>query len=232
VLPDVRELEISDFRVVAGEDETAPYLLRNLTIEAFSAGQATPFRLVVEGFGAWSGSLTWFADRAELAVTARGEGSWPGELALRAELRLNDATGAVELSLVGAPFAAYAAEPQLSLAYASLPAGLRIHGLRLAADALLLEGAGCLLIGDRPALHLDLTAERIDADALPELPVPASGQAAEGERQSAPEWPDGLDVNVRLSVGELLAGGAVARQAVLRLGGEPDCLAVERAAAD
>jgi len=232
VLPDVRELEISDFRVIAGEDETAPYVLHKLSIEEFRAGQATPFRLQVEGLGDWSGTLTWLADRAELALAASGQGSWPGELRLQAEARLDDLTGALELRWAGAATAALRAEPQLTLAYVWQPAGLRIRDVRLAADPLQVQGAGCFLTGDRPALHLDLFADRVDADALPDLSVLSSGEPAAGAGRPAAEWPDGLDLNVRLSVEELLAGGAVARQAVLRLGGEPDCLPVEPAAAD
>jgi len=232
VLPDVRELEITDFRVVAGADGTAPYLLRNLRIEEFTAGRATPFRLAVEGFGDWAGSLTWRPEGAELALAASGAGDWPGKLQLRAEALLDDATGAVELRWAGLPAAAFGAEPQLNLAYAWLPAGLRLQGLRLAADSLRVAGEGCLLTGERPALHLELTADRVDADAFPDLAALTPATAPQGEQQPAAEWPDGLDFNLRLSVGELLAGGAVARQAVLRVGGEPDCRLLESAAAD
>ena len=84
VLPDVRELEISDFRVVTGEEPSPPYRLRNLSIEEFTAGRETPFRLEVEGFGVWSGSLTWLTDRAALTLVASGEGRWPGTVHLRA----------------------------------------------------------------------------------------------------------------------------------------------------
>jgi len=230
VLPDVRALEISEFRVIAGEDETEPYLLRHLSIEDFTAGRATPFRLQVEGFGDWSGSLTWLADHAELLLVASGSGNWPGELRLRTEALLDTLTGALEVRWAGAPTAALRTEPQLTLAYAWLPAGLRIRDLRLAADAVRVQGAGCFLTGDRPALHLDLSADRVDVDALPEWSALSSDGPAEDAGQPAAGWPDGLDFNVRLSVGELLAGGAVARQAVLRLGGEPDCLPVEDAA--
>lgn len=227
VLPDVRELAISNFRVIVGEDGTEPYLLRNLSIEEFAAGRATPFRLEVEGFGDWSGNLTWRPDQAHLALAASAAGLWPGELNLRAEARLDDATGTLELRWAGAP---YPAEPQLTLTYASQPAGLRIEQLRLVADPLRVGGVGCFLIGDRPALHLDLSSERIDADALPDLSILSTEEPSAGNNQPAAAWPEGLDLNVRLSVGELLAGGAVARGAALRLGGEPDCLALEVAA--
>jgi len=230
-LPDVRELEIANFRVFAGADETVPYLLRNLSIEDFAAGRTTPFRLQVEGYGDWDGSLTWLPERAELTLAASGSGNWSGELQLQAEALLDGATGAVGLRWAGLPPDTFGAAPQLTLTYAWLPAGLRIQGLRLAADPLRVEGEGCLLTGERPALHLELTADRVDGDALPDLAALTSGAASEGAGQ-AMEWPAGMDFNLRFAVGELLAGGAVARQAVLRLGGEPDCRLLESAASD
>jgi hypothetical protein len=42
----------------------------------------------------------------------------------------------------------------------------------------------------------------------------------------------GLDLNIRLKASEMLAGGAVARQAVLQLGGVPDCALADAPTAD
>jgi hypothetical protein len=227
VLPDVEALEVRNFRVLSGEGDATPYLLRSLEIERFAPGRATPFRLDVEGFGAWAGNLSWHAGRAALEVSSTGKGDWPGEIRLRAEALLNDATADVELHWLGDPAAAD--EAGLALVVAWLPAGLRLEDLRLVSDALLVEGAGCLVTADRPALNLELSADRVDADALPALSGP---EEPGGEGQASMAWPEGLDFNVRLEVEELLAGGAVARQAVLRLGGEPDCRALEGVAAD
>jgi hypothetical protein len=227
VLPDVEALEVRNFRVLSGDGGAAPYLLRNLEIEEFTPGRQTPFRLDVEGLGAWAGSLSWHAGRAALELSATGTGDWPGEIRLGAEALLNDGTADVELHWLGAPAAA--AEAKLALVVAWLPAGLRLENLRLVADALLVEGAGCLLTTDRPALHLELASDRIDADALPALSGP---EEPGGDGQAALGWPEDVDFNVRLEVGELLADGAVARQAVLRLGGEPDCRALDGVAVD
>jgi len=227
VLPDVEALEVRNFRVLSGDGDATPYLLQSLEIEGFAPGRATPFWLDVEGFGAWAGNLSWHAGRAALELSATGKGDWPGEIGLRAEALLNDAMADVELHWLGDPAAAD--EANLTLVVAWLPAGLRLEDLRLMADALLVEGAGCLVTADRPALHLDLVADRVDADALPAL---SGTEEPGGEGQASMAWPEGVDFNVRLEVGELLAGGAVAQQAVLRLGGEPDCRALEGVAAD
>jgi len=226
-LPDVEALEVRNFQVQSGDGGAAPYLLRQLEIEEFTPGRQAPFRLDVEGLGAWTGSLSWHAGRAALELSAIGTGDWPGEIRLGAEALLSDATADVELHWLGAPAAA--AEANLGLAVAWLPAGLRLEDLRLVADALLVEGGGCLLTAGRPALHLDLSADRVDAGALPALSGP---EEPVGEGQASMAWPEGVDFNVRLEVGELLAGDAVARQAVLRIGGEPDCRALEGAATD
>ena len=227
VLPDVEALEVRNFRLLSGDGGAAPYLLRHLEIEKFTPGRQTPFTLDVEGLGAWVGNLSWHAGQSALELSATGTGDWPGEIRLEAEALLNDAAADVDVHWLGAPAAA--AEAKLAVAVAWLPAGLRFEDLRLVSDALLVEGAGCLVTADRPALNLELSADRVDADALPTLSGP---EEPGGEGQASMAWPEGVDFNVRLEVGELLAGGAVARQAVLRLGGEPDCRALEGVATD
>jgi hypothetical protein len=218
-LPDIRELAISDFRLVLGPGDDSPYLLRELSIEEFTPGRLAPLRLRVEGFGTWRGGMSWQPADDALELTAAGTGQWAGELGLQASMRLNAGTGQLALRWV-------AIEPQLSLAYAALPAGVRLEGVRIEAEALRIEGVGCFLAGEPPALHLDLAADRVDTAALPDLSELAPSAAPAADDQADPEWPEGLDFGVRLAVGELLAGDAVARQAVLQLGGEPDCRAL------
>jgi hypothetical protein len=67
----------------------------------------------------------------------------------------------------------------------------------------------------------------VDADALPDwaaLTGPTETEAA--------DTAVGLDLNIRLKAAEMLAGGAVARQAVLQVGGVPDCTLADAATAD
>jgi hypothetical protein len=222
VLPDISELAVRNFTLAAGDGADSAYLLKELSIEEFTPGWPAPLRLELEGFGEWTGNLAWQPERATLAVNASGRGPWPGELRARAEWRLNEGAGDVAASWIDGPFGS-AVEPRLALAVASLPAGLRVQAAQLEADALRVAGDGCLLTGRTTALHLELASDRLDVDALPDLAALAAPPSAEGAGQASAGWPEGVDFNVRLSVGELLAGGAVARQAVLRLGGEPDC---------
>lgn len=224
-LPDIRELAISDFRLVLGQGDDSPYLLRELSIEEFTPGRLAPLRLRVEGFGTWRGGMSWQPADDALELTVAGTGQWAGELGLQASVRLNAGTGQLAVRWVGGPFGADI-EPRLSLAYAARPAGVRLEGVRIEAEALRIEGVGCFLAGERPALHLDLAADRVDTAALPDLSELAPSAAPAADDQPDPEWPEGLDFGVRLAVGELLAGDAVARQAVLQLGGEPDCRAL------
>jgi hypothetical protein len=204
-----------------------------LTVDEFAAGKASPFRLRVRDYGDWSGSLTWIPAGSAVELSAAGTGAWPGEIRLDAGASLANGSGELEVVWSGGPVASGSASPpRLSLAYTSAPAGLGLHGVRLAVDPLLIAGDGCLLTNGRPALNLDLAAERLDIDALPDFAaLTAPGQPTD-EGESGSGGTAGLDLNVRLAVEELLAGGAVARQAVLKLGGEPDCRGLEGVAAD
>lgn len=237
-LPEVGRLVIQDFKLVAAEGDDKPYLLSELNLEEFAAGRRSPLRLKIRDLGAWVGSLSWNPERSELEVTAAGTGSWAGELQLRISALLDSATGTMDADWV-APQAHDGAGDRvhLSLRYAVLAAGLRMDGIRFTAAPLLIEGDGCLLTAGRPALHLELVSERVNADALSELAALAgSGPEGQGE-QPAAAWPGAessgtMDFNVRLTAGELLAGGALARQAVLQLGGAPDCRMLDAATAD
>lgn len=227
-LPEIEHLEILDFKVFAAADGDQPYLLRELGIKQFAAGRASPFRLEVQDYGAWDGSLTWDPQRSALDVTAAGAGFWSGEIRLHARALLDAGTGNLALDWAGgAEDSGRGREARLSLTYALVAGGVRMHGIRLAAEPLLVEGEGCLLTGARPALHLELAAGRVDADALPDwaaLTGPTETEAA--------DTAVGLDLNIRLKAAEMLAGGAVARQAVLQVGGVPDCTLADAATAD
>jgi hypothetical protein len=227
-LPEIEHLEIRDFKVFAAADDAQPYLLRELSIEQFAAGRASPFRLVVQDYGAWDGSLSWDPQRSALDLTAAGTGFWSGEIRLRAGALLAAGTGTVAADWAGgAAESGRVRDARLALSYARVAGGVRMHAIHLAAEPLLVEGEGCLLNGDRPALHLELAAERVDADALPDW------AALTGPMDTAGAGPAlGLDLNIRLQAAEMLAGGAVARQAVLQLGGVPDCSLADTASAD
>jgi hypothetical protein len=227
-LPEIERLEIRDFKLFTATDDDQPYLLRELSIGQFAAGRASPFRLEVQGYGAWDGSLTWDPQRSALDVTAAGAGFWSGEIRLRAGALLDAGTGTLAADWAGGTAdSGRARDARLALAYELVVGGVRMHSIRLAAEPLLVEGEGCLLTGERPALHLELAAERVDADALPDWAALTGPMDAAAADPAA-----GLDLHIRLTASEMLAGGAVARQAVLQLGGVPDCSLADAATAD
>ena len=227
-LPEIERLEIRDFKVFAAADDDQPYLLRGLRIEQFAAGRASPFRLEVQGFGAWDGSLTWGPERSALDVTAVGAGFWSGEIRLQVAASLDAGKGKLTADWAGGTAdSGRGRNGQLALDYELAAGGVRLRAIRLAAEPLLVEGEGCLLAGERPALHLELAAERVDADTLPDWTALTGPMDTAGADPAA-----GLDLNIRLKASEMLAGGAVARQAVLQLGGVPDCSLADAATAD
>ena len=218
-LPEVRLLELRGFRVAPGEGAEPSYLLQELRIDAFTEGGDTPFRLVVADFGAWAGRFSWSSRAAQLELQATGSGAWPGTIRLGVEARLDSNSGSLDALWVGDPVAA-APRPDvhLSLGYAVRDGGARLDGLQLDIDTLSVRGDGCLWTRDPAALHLELVADRVDLDALPGLDAFTGNRGAERAA-----WEPPVDLNVRLSAAEILKGGAVAQQAVLRVGSDPDC---------
>lgn len=221
-LPEVRLLELQHFRVYAEEGGEPSYLLQELSIEDFAEERETPFRLVAEEFGTWAGRFSWSSRHAQLALDATGSGAWPGAIQVKVAAQLEAGSGTLEALWAGDPAAA-APRPdvRLGLAYTLREAGASLAGVQLDMVPFSVRGDGCLLTADRPALHLELVAERVDLDALPDPAAFTGGSAVDSP---APELP--LDLNVRLSAAEFLKSGAVARQAVLSFGGPPDCRAL------
>jgi len=206
----------------AGEPGT-PYRLRELSIDQFAEGRETPFRIEGVDYGAWIGSLSWNPQSSALAVTATGTGGWRGQLRLQARLLLSRRTGNVGTAWVAeSEFTDDQAEARLTLDYSVAAGGVRFSNVHLVAGSAVIEGDGCLLLSGRTALHLDLRAERVDMDQLPDLDE--LGGAPGPEEQATVS---GLELNARLTAAELLAGGAVARRAVLRVGSVPDCGALD-----
>jgi hypothetical protein len=206
-------------------DDTAgqPWLLRELVIEDFAERRETPFQLNIRNIGAATGTFWWDPSGPTLRLASTWTGQWPGRFMLRTEVALNAGTGSLQagwisdLSTTGA-----APEASLSLAYAWVPGGVRMRAIELSADPLSIHGDGCLLTAGRTSLQLDLAAAQVDLDALPDLSA-FTGTEPEGTAEQA----DGLEFNIRLSADEIRKSGAIATQAVLRLGGEPDCRALD-----
>jgi len=219
-IPDIRRLEVLDFDLAETGDERAPFRLHRLLIEDLAEDREARFALHLREIGQWQGSLRWRSPSSALTVAANGRGSWPGELDVQAEALLAGGTGSADV-LWRPPQDIPPA--RLRLAYALESAGVGLDGIDLAAEYLSLSGRGCLLSGDRPALHLELSAGAIDVDALPD-PGDWGEVGEDGPgREGSP-----FDLNIRLAVAELRKGDTIARDAVLQIGADPDCRSVGR----
>ena len=83
-------------------------------------------------------------------------------------------------------------------------------------------GDGCLPLGAAPGLRLDLATDSLDIDRLPELPTFLSAPGTDNALAS------GFGIALRLRAGELRSAGAVARNAVVTVGDDPDCSQPDR----
>lgn len=89
-------------------------------------------------------------------------------------------------------------------------------GLKLATTGGEAAGRGCLRLQAPVSLQLDLEAESLDLDAIRDS-LPLMNDMADGGDEPS------FDARIQLSAGELKAAGAVARNAVIRLGIPGDC---------
>jgi uncharacterized protein involved in outer membrane biogenesis len=94
---------------------------------------------------------------------------------------------------------------------------LELNELILERSGQRMTGDACMKLGEPFSLHVVLEAEQLDFDQL-RNELPEMDAWTEGGEEGAP-----VDIRVRVSVGELLAAGAVARGVVLSLGQEPVC---------
>ena len=99
---------------------------------------------------------------------------------------------------------------------------VRLNDIELSAGGQSVAGFGCLPLGAASGLQLDLTTDSLDLDLLPEVPAFAPAPDAGGAALA------GLDIDLRLRAGELRKGGAVARNAVVSVGDDPDCGQTDR----
>lgn len=225
-LPDIESFAIRDFEIIAGGD--GRFLLQEFELKGFAGGRQAPFRLTVAGYGSLSGELGWNASAAELGASAAWSGYVPGVLQFRLTANLASASGDLQAGWSPPGAAAdSAAAIRIALDYEFRPGGVALAEVRLDAGSQSAAGAGCVVLDDPPALHLDMASPRIDLDALPDLAALASfGDADAGEAGEQAEGAGtdtALAFNLRLRAAEARGGGAVAREAVLQVGSEPDC---------
>lgn len=219
-LPDIASFTIRDFEIVTADDNR--FLVQEFALEGFVPGRPAPFHLAVADYGALAGSLDWRAAASELVLTAAWSDYLPGLLQLRLRAALAAGDGDLEAEW-SAPGDAADASPAIRMAadYELRPGGVAFPDFRLDAGTQHAAGEGCLVLDDTPALHLDLASPRIDLDALPDLSaLTALGGGAE---EGGAATDSVVSFNLRLRAAEARGAGAVAREAVLQAGGEPDC---------
>lgn len=220
VLPDIDSLLVQDFQLGGLDPGDAGYHVRELAVDGFAQGRATPFRLEIEGLGQLSGQFRWEPGARQFALGAEWTGLLPGTLQL--EL---DASLAAESGSLAGRWQPAAATPEIRLAleYVLRAEGIELPSIGLEQGELALAGDGCWR-SDGTGLHLLLAADRIDYASLPDpdsLLPPAAG-SAEGGLPFA--------LNLLLRSGEFVADDVIAREAEFQLGGPPDCSGMRAAA--
>lgn len=211
-LPEVRNLILRDFRIILPGGEGKELSIRELAVQDFVVGKATPFSLDLAKLGLIRGEFLWSPGKIvpDLDIV------WDHrDLGLAQLTMTSDASG---LGSLRADLDSNLLEEIVSFTtqFQTHPEGVRLADLRLESAGQEVRGDGCLLLKDPPGLRLNLSAGRIDLDAVtPALPQPGS---------TATGMP--LDLNVVFRADELHSGGAVVRGAILRLGAEPDCSAL------
>lgn len=211
----VRELLLRDIGI-AGLGATELTVTR-LYLTDFSPGAETPFELEVQEFGRLDGRFRWQPAPGSLELDGQWSGWLPGTLQLRVAADLEAARGEVEAAWLPMPEGARATF-DATLVYALREGGVRLERVALATAGQAVSGSGCVRYGDGGRLDLDLVAESLDADFLPDWPELPAGAAGDGA---------GPELRVRLAVAEFRAAGALARGAEFGIGGPPDCGGLE-----
>jgi len=213
--PEIERFLLEDFQLNLPGESATQILVRELAFSEFAAGRPTPFSLVTEGFGQLEGEVTWSDGGQLLDLEMDWAGQALGSATLTAQLHLPDKTGGIDLQYL--PWSG-GSKITLEASYLVQAEALMLPYLRLAAAGQSISGEGCLLQGETAALNLVMKASVLNLDSFQAmLPETISGGGS-----SNGKFP--LQLNLRLSVSELSAQGAVAHGAVLHVGEEPDCL--------
>jgi hypothetical protein len=217
-LPEVRQFSLQDFHFKAADSDRSALLIRRLDFSGFAEGRPTPVTVELEGFGRIEGDLTWLSDSQRIEVRA-GLSDWsPGAVEIDAELHLRTRS----LDLLARFDPAAGGDPvELAASVSPLDDRWSLSGLRLDRGGQRVSGRGCLLPGSPASLGLVLQAASLDLD---QLTAGLEALPQEGEAVGDPAAGVALDWSIRLEVEELRTGGALARRAVLNVGGSHPCL--------
>lgn len=215
-LPPIGEVSVSRLTIVSGRGTTQQLQIDELRVEGFAERRHTKFELAVDGFGRAGGHLRWDSAMSLLTLDGTWSGLWPDGLEFAGQADFEAGAGRIAAS-----WPAPSAERGTTLAFATdfqlRETLVRLQGLEASAGEQSLRGEGCLVLDEAPTLRLELTADELDLDRLPEFPPLGAAPDMRGSATA------GLRVDARLTAGTLRVGGAVARQAVLSMGAEPDC---------
>ena len=215
-LPAIGAFTLSDFVVVGAGEPGYELAMDKLEVDGFEEGRETGFQIEASGFGRVVGRFRWDSVDALLGLSGDWSGLLSDALAFRGELDFRSSGGNVSFR-----WPSGGADPDqvlgLAVDFTLEDEAVRLEGVELSAGAQSARGDGCLQLGAAPRLRLDLAADSLDLDRLPELPsivtAPGSDDALDAR----------IDIALRLRAGELRRAGAVARNAVLSVGGDADC---------
>ena len=215
-LPAIDKFEVSQLTIVTGGEPGQRFQVEEFWVEGFAERRETKFLAEVAGFGRVDGRLRWDSERSLLNLEGSWSGAWPGDLAFEGRVDFEAEAGRVAANWPARP------ETQtevlaFSTAFAVQEAYVRLQSIEATAGTQTVRGDGCLLLGVPSALRLELTADQLDLDSLPDLPMLGMASDTHGAAGA------GMQIDVRLTAAEISGGGAVARDAVGSLGAEPDC---------
>ena len=220
-LPAIGAFTVSDFLVVAPGEPGYELAIEELEFGGFEEGRETGFQIDGAGLGRVAGHFRWDSADALLGVSGTWSGSLSDALAFSGEMDFSGSNGKVSMRWPAGP-----ADPGQVLGLsANFTLGdevVRLGDVELSAGHQSMGGDGCLPLGAAPGLRLDLATDSLDIDRLPELPTFLSAPGTDNALAS------GFGIALRLRAGELRSAGAVARNAVVTVGDDPDCSQPDR----
>jgi len=220
-LPAIGAFTVGDFVVVGPGEPGYELAIDELEVDGFEERRETGFRIEGAGFGRVVGRFRWDSADASLGLSGDWSGLLSDALAFRGELDFGGSSGNVSIRWPSGP-----ADPDqvlgLTAGFTLGDEAVRLDGLELSAGAQSVGGDGCLQLGAAPGLRLDLATDSLDLDRLPELPSIVSAPGSDNPLDAR------FDIALRLRAGELRKAGAVARDAVLSVGDDPDCSQPDR----
>jgi hypothetical protein len=221
-LPVIGAFTVSDFVVVVPGEPGRELAIDEFAVDGFAEGREAGFQIEGAGFGRVAGRFRWKSADALLTLSGTWSGLLSDALAFSGQMDIGGSNGKVVMRWPAGPADADQVL-RLSTGFALGDEAVWLDDVELSAGAQSVGGEGCLGLGASPGLRLDLAADSLDIDRLPELPSLVSAPGADGGPAA------GFDIALRLRAVELRSAGAIARNAVLSVGDDPSCSQPDRA---